>query len=347
MLTVLLIDDDATQRKIAKDAIEIYLKKNHYPVTIHEAGTKEAGLLKLNEQDFDGAIVDLRLKQNDSEGEGNSLLRVIKQKLRFPIRVVSGHLADLEDEFKEKTYFSDYYNRDNVDYEKIISDFIDIHRTGITRILNNKGRINTDISKIFWRHISAILPEFIAQQKKDADWDVEKILLRYISLHISEYLELSIENNLEPAHPIEFYIKPPIKSKIFTGDILLNKKDDTLWIILTPACDLATDAKRASPKAAFVTMAAIQSIDEVQAGKNAGEVRKLNGNTLDLKYHFLPKSFLFPGGYVNFQIVQSVQIEEVVRGFEVSLVVAGHFKKDIISRFGNYYSRQGQPALFD
>lgn len=346
MLSLLLIDDDATQRKIAKDAIEIYLNKNPYPVKIDEAETKESGLAKLNENDYDAAIVDLRLKQNDSEGEGNTLLRVIQQKLRFPIRVVSGHLGDLEEEFKEKTFFSNYYNRDDVNYDDIIKDFIDIHRTGITKILNNKGRINADISKIFWRHISAILPEFILQKNKDQDWDVEKILLRYISLHISEYLELSIENNLEPAHPIEFYIKPPIKTKIFTGDIIENKANGRRWIVLTPACDLATDAKRQEPKAAFVTVAAIEQIEEVQTGKNAGDIKKLTFNSLDLKYHYLPQSALFDGGYVNFQILQSIPIGGILTDFKVCLVVAGHFKKDIISRFSNYYSRQGQPALF-
>jgi len=346
-LNLLLIDDDAKQRKIAKDAIEIFLKKNPYSVKIDEADSFEGGVDKLAGTDYDAAIIDLRLKQNDTKGEGNELLKLIKQRLRFPIRVVSGHLGDLDEEFKLQTYFSDYYSRDNVSYETIMADFINIHKTGITNILNNKGRINEDMSNIFWKHIAAILPEFVKEKAQDPNWDIEKILLRYISSHILEYLELSIENNLEPAHAIEFYIKPPIKSKIFTGDIVQNKKDKTFWIVLTPACDLATDSKREAPKAEYVTICAIQNLTETHTGRNSGDIKKLASNSMDLKFHYLPQSILFEGGYVNFQIIKSDKIKVILSDFEVTLVVAGHFKKDIISRFSNYYSRQGQPSIYN
>jgi CheY-like chemotaxis protein len=344
-LNLLLVDDDSKQRKIAKDAIELFLKKKPYEVEIDEAESLEQGVASIFKNEYDAAIIDLRLSQNDNQGEGNEILKLIKSKSRFPIRVVSGHLGDLEEQFKEKTYFSSYYSRDDISYDEIMEDFINIHQTGITNILNNKGRINEDISNIFWKHISVVLPEFVKHKQADSNSDIEKVLLRYISSHISEYLELSIENNLEPVLAIEFYIKPPIKSNIFTGDIIKKKSDSTFWMIMTPACDLATDAKRPKPKADHVTLCLIEKLDDVNNGRNSGDIKKLTSNNLDLKYHCLPQSFLFHGGYINFQKVDSIPIQSIGEQFDICLVVTGHFKKDIISRFSNYYSRQGQPSI--
>ena len=176
---------------------------------------------------------------------------------------------------------------------------------------------------------------------------MEKMLLRYISSHISEYLELSDQNNFEAVHNLEFYIKPPIKTKIFTGDIVKCKKDNSLWVILTPACDLATDENRRSPKAKLVTLALIMPFERIVNGRAIDEITKLKSNNLDLKYHYLPQTVLFGGGFINFQHVISVPIKAFTTTdeFNVECVITNSFRKDIISRFANYYSRQGQPTF--
>lgn len=344
-LNLLLIDDDSQQRKLVKDALDLFRKQTQFDIILEEADTFNIGLEKINTNRFDAAIIDLRLSNNDTEAKGNSVIKEIRDRLRFPIRIVSGHLGDLEEELKEQTIFFDYYTRDNVDFEKIFNEFISIYETGITRILNYRGRIDSDITNIFWKHVSVILPEFIRKKKISPSWDVEKILLRYISAHILEYLELNIDNNLEAVDNIEFYIKPSIKEKIFTGDILKKKSDDSYWVILTPVCDLATDVKRKEPKAEYVTLVGIQHINSIIAQKPTKDVTKLYQNSLDLKYHYLPKSILFQGGFINFQILQSCLTTDLFKDFDMMLVISNLFRKDIISRFSNYYSRQGQPTL--
>lgn len=342
---ILIIDDDATQRKICSDAIELFNKINNCELQLIEAKNRDDGLAKLNERTNDAAIVDLRLENTSETAEGNEILREIKKNLRIPVRIVSGHLGDLDEDLSEQSYFYKSYGRDTVDYDAIFSDFINIYKTGITKILNNKGRIESDITNIFWKHISTILPKFIEQKEAQADWDIEKVLLRYISFHIQEYLEISIDNNFEPFHSIEYYIKPPVKDKIFTGDILKKKNDDSYWLVLTPACDLATDAHRPEPKAVFITLACIEKYGVVTEGKNGGKIKQLERNNEDLKYHFLPNTILFEGGFINFQILRSVSTQSIKDDFEVELVISPPFKKDVISRFSAYYARQGQPVF--
>lgn len=277
-----------------------------------EATSLKQGLEKLRNNTYDGAIVDLRLEQNDNKGLGNEILKEIKSKLRFPVRVISGHLGDLDPELQAENYLFNCKNRGDEDYDVILSEFSDIYCSGITGILNNKGLIETNINNIFWKHIAEILPEFVKQKAAKPDWDVEKVLLRYISSHILEYLEISIDNNLEPVHNIEFYIKPPVKEKIFTGDIIKLKDNGNFGIILTPACDLATDVSRVKPKAKFVTIACIYSFDDVTNGRKQEHVVELKKNNLDLKYHFLPETILFKGGFINFQHLLSVPIKDII-----------------------------------
>ncbi|MBN8640711.1 MAG: response regulator [Flavobacteriales bacterium] len=346
-INLLIVENEEPQRKLLRDAVEIFNKKNETQIILDEAGGLEEGLFKIRTNNYDGAFVDLRIEQNDTIGLGNEILKEIKQKLRFPVRVISGHLGDLEPELQNENSLFKCYNRGDEDYDILLNELKDICSTGIIGILNNRGLIENNISLIFWNHISAILPEMIEYKKEHTEFNIEKVLLRYISTHIQEYLEISIDNNLEPLHSIEFYIKPPIKEKVFTGDIIKFIDSKNYGIILTPACDLATDELRTKPKAKYVTVACIYDYSTVINGRKPEDVEKLERNNLDLKYHFLPKTILFQGGFINFQHIISVPIKEINENtkFEVECVITNPFRKDIISRFSNYFSRQGQPAF--
>lgn len=346
-LNLLLVENEESQAKLLRDAVDLYNDAGETTIVLDEANNLEDGLYKLRNKNYDGAIVDLRLEQNDTEGKGNKILKEIRDKLRFPVRVISGHLGDLNPELKIENYLFKCINRGDEDYEVLLSEFNDIHSTGITAILNNKGLFEKSINDTFWKHISEILSDLVSYKKDHEDWDIEKVLLRYILLHMLEYLELDIDSNFETAHPIECYIKPPIKNKIFTGDIVKFKNDGSFGVILTPACDLATDGHRPKPKAEFVTIARIYTYEDITRDRKSGDIKQLERNSLDLKYHFLPETKLFEGGFINFQHLQSISIVDIMdeSKFEVECVITHPFRKDIISRFANYFSRQGQPSF--
>lgn len=347
-MKILLVDDDVSQNKILKDAVDIFNSSSEVKVILDVATSYEEGLSKIKfNNNYDGAIIDLRLVPNDHEGLGNRLLKEIISNLRFPIRVITTHKGDLDPELQIENILFKCRGRGEEEYDFVLNEFKKIYSTGITSILNNQGQIQLNITKVFWNHISEILPEFINHKEITPAWDGEKVLLRYISSHILEYLEISIDNNLEPVHNIEFYIKPAVKEKIFTGDVIRFSVTDLVGVVLTPACDLATDKKRLKPKAEFVTVAIIETFESVTKGKNSGDVKKLCSNSLDLKYHFLPKTILFQGGFINFQNIISVPINEFEdkEKIKVDCVITSPFRKDIISRFSNYFSRQGQPNI--
>lgn len=347
-MKILIVDDDRDQNQLIIDAIDTYNLDNNSSITYEEVLTKDEALEKLKSSNYDAAFIDLRLSQNDIQGEGNEIIKEIYENLKIPIRVISGNPELLNEEYVAKdTILFQSKTRGEFDYKDLIKDFEDIFKTGIINILNNKGKIQENISKIFWNHLSTVLPELIKYKEDNNSVDLEKILLRYTSLHLLEYLELSVDNNLEPVHNIEFYIKPPIKDKIFTGDIVKKLDENKYGIVLTPACDLACDDKRPA-KAEFVTLAVIEDLEIIEAGKNNGDIKKLKSNSYNLKYHYLPKSILFTGGYINFQNLRSVPLDDLYKSekFELECVITNPFRKDIISRFSNYFARQGQPVFF-
>lgn len=347
-MNLLLIDDDLQQNKVLNDAVDVFNSESETKIILDIATSYEEGRQKIRTtNNYDAAIVDLKLGKNDKEGLGNNILKEIKNNLRFPVRVITAHKGDLEPELQDDNILFKCKGRGEEEYENVLSEFLKIYLTGITKILNNQGQIQLYLNNIFWKHISQVLPEFIHKKNIDGSWDSEKVLLRYISSHILEYLEINIDNNLESVQPLEFYIKPPIKEKIFTGDIIKFKETDNYGIILTPACDLATDSRRLNPKAEFVNIMMIEDENKIIEGKNSGDKKRLYSNSLDLKYHYLPRTNLFNGGFINFQYILSIPIKEleIKEKYEVDCVVTNPFRKDIISRFSNYFSRQGQPSI--
>lgn len=346
-MKLLIVDDNKTQRKLLTDAIDLFNTTGVTHISYEEAENLISAKEKLDNQSFDGAFIDLKLGNHDANISGNEIIKEILNFKKFPVIVLSGFLGDLESENNIQNNFLKLVNRGEEDYSDLLIWFEKIYKTGVTSILNNQGQIQTNITHVFWKHVSEILPLFIEHKENVPTWDGEKVLLRYISSHLLEYLEISIDNNLEPVHSIEFYIKPPVKEKIFTGDVIKFKKDSTYGIILTPACDLATDIHRNKPKAKFVTVASIYKYDEVINGRKIEQIDQLKKNNLDLKFHFLPKTILFEGGFVNFQHIISIPIKDFNNKdkFEVECVITNPFRKDIISRFANYFSRQGQPSF--
>lgn len=352
LIKILIVEDTASDIEAYKDSIRTVNMelKPDFEIQAEYRENKADGLLAIQEMkdQLNGAFIDLKLSTGNAIeiNEGNELIESIYGKLRFPVLVLTNTPGAFDKKFSQ-SYFLQLLTKTDVEYNDVLKNLVTVHRTGITQILGGKGKIEAMLSTVFWTHLSAILPTFVRYKSENPNWDVEKVLLRYISEHILEYLAISIDNNLKPFHKEEFYIKPPVKDKVFTGDIVKDMITGKWGIILTPACDLATDSKRNVPKAKYVTMAYIYDYDTVFEGKGRDEVRKLYSNNFELKYHYLPKTTLFSGGFINFQHLSSIPIEDVsnIEKFKTECVITNPFRKDIISRFSNYFSRQGQPSL--
>lgn len=348
-MKILIVEDDINQIQLYEDVIDSYNKKNDIQITTLSVDNLEDAKQALLSSDYDAAIVDLKLSSNSVELEGMEIVNEIIDNLRFPLFIVSGSIAQID---KEENFLFKKRSRDG-NFQDVLSELKEIYDTGIIQILGKKGKIDEYLNKIFWEHLSSSMDIWINDNSRTSD-QKQKVLLRYILLHIQEYLELTTESNFENYHPAEIYITPPIKDILFTGDILIEKESQKRYIILTPSCDLAHKDKTENILLVEVENKEKGQISELkliinnpETGKDkknnaTGKLKNLIKNNIP-KYHFLPEYKSIPAGLIDFQLLKSVKKDDIANYFIRTTSVNNNFTKDIVARFSFYYSRQGSP----
>lgn len=352
-LKLLIVEDDS-------NVIETYTRDiNSFNRTNKDLNIKETilsdkdqalDMLRNSDNIFDGAIIDLDLKQSGgSDNSGNEVIKEVKENLRFPVFVISGTSHNLDPTLREETSLFKVRDRDT-DFD-FIEEIIIIYNTGITELLNRKGTVEKYINDIFWTHLSSSLDLWTTDQSRSPE-DKQKSLLRYTLLHIQEYLDLNSLGDLEKYHPAEFFITKPVKNNIFTGDILKNN-DGKRSVILTPACDIdLKNGNRKADKILTLQIISPQDIDEEYGNSEMSNTKKTKlksviGNS-NPRYHFVPQAGEIDKGIIDFQDKLSIpghELEEQIQKGDIERIatISSPFLKDVIARYSNYYSRQGSP----
>lgn len=353
VIRLLVVEDDDGQFQTYSDAADEIRGANGdilFALTHKKTSTEAKQALLSN--DFDAAIVDLNLNSSDLlEASGNEILETITESHRFPVFVVSGNLQHLKEEIKDKqSSFLKFYNRE-IDNKTILDEIKKIWGTGITKILGGRGLIEQLLVQIFWNHLSKDLHAWT-----DADRSSEQALLRFTVSHLSEYLE---EENYNTA---EFYIKPPIRKHLATGDI--SEEDGTKFILLSPACDIAVRNEVECENGGIIpeinasrlTLARLIKFDYkelieekiIQTTDNRkqlkSKIQKIVQGQQD-KYVYLPPYNQLEASIIDLQNLYAIELSDYLCNYQRIATIAGPFLKDIQARFSSYYGRQGQPDL--
>lgn len=355
-IKLLIVEDDPVVISTYESNIKSFNKTNdqiEIIVTVNSNKDQAISLLRNSENSFDGAIIDLDLKNSGgSDSSGNEIVKEIKETLRFPVFVISGTSHNLEKDLSEETSFFKVRERDDADFD-YLTEFIKIFDTGITQILNRKGIIEKNINDIFWKHLSGSLGLWINDTEKTPE-NKQKSLLRYVLSHLQEYLELTEESDFDTYHPAEIYIMPPVKNKVFTGDLVEENATSKTYIVVTPSCDLAQSKAKEillaeiEPDNVGLLFEKINILKKNTAREDVIEnaekdLKSLINNSYSNKYHFLPKYNGIKPGLINFQKLKSIRVKVLNDNFSRKASINSTFTKDIIARFSYYYSRQGSP----
>lgn len=346
-MKLLIVEDDKPTLQTYEDNIESFNKKSDVKIEYTIKENLDEAKNSLLSPDFDGAIIDLKLSASTTELEGLEIVEEIENNQRFPIYIVSGSIAQIE---KEESAFLKKRNRDT-NFKEILSEIVEIYKTGITNILGKKGKIDNYLNNIFWNHLSNSL-DLWTDDKKRSPEEKQKSLLRYTLLHLQEYLDINSSGDLEKYHPAEFLITKPIKPNIFTGDVLETKQNKRC-IVLTPACDIdLKNGKRKADKILTINIINPSDIDpefsnpKMSGGKKSKISQILNNS--NPRYHCIPSSKDFSIGIIDFQDKQTTDSGSLDKAIvdsrtERIATISHPFLKDIIARYSNYYSRQGSP----
>jgi CheY-like chemotaxis protein len=343
-MKIIFIEDDEGQRNIFHNSVEVYEDQHSCKVEVNYAESLE----EANEQidlSFDGAIIDLQL--NEEEEGGNKVAdNILENFPRIPIIFVTGY-PDLVN--NDNPLIVNTRARADGTYAEDLKRLWEIYHTGLTRILGGRGRIEQVLNSVFQKNLLPYLDPWKTYGADDPS-RTEKALLRFTLNHLIQLLD----DDEDQCFPEEVYIYPPLVKDIQTGSVIKRKDSESLYIILSPACDLVV-RRDGNFKTDRILLVEIEEesfvLDEALQGigkksKKENKLKAVFGNNYTEYFHWLPKTGYFNGGFINFRKISTYTIDEFQTVYQhPHIQISPHFVKDILSRFSSYYARQGQPDI--
>ena len=345
-LNLLIVEDDDEQVKSYIYNIDDFQEENNIQIDVKTANNFDTAVDLIYGQDFDCAIIDLKLDtENPDEFAGLELIDKITDKARCPVIVLSANPENVPEEAKVVMRLDR-----TTEFKEVLKKFMQIKQSGLTNIMKRTGIIEDFLNHIYWRNIIPNIDTWLKYVQNGKD--TNKPLLRFTVNHLLQLLEEG-----ESSLPEEMYIRPPMNANLRTGSITKKKKDADLYVVLSPECDLVLRGD-GTMKTDRILMCRINTDlvtlykDEISKSckpedktkKKRSVIEDYIKNNKAINYHWLPGTNFFSGGVIQFRDVHSCTPDEYKELFEPpNFQISPPFTKNILGRFSTYYSRQGQP----
>lgn len=354
-MRILFVDDDEGQQDLLQAAIDDWNEDNapkkFVPVM---CSTASEAWDALTIGRFDCALFDLKLPAEDGPGvrlTGNDLAKAAVTEYGIPAGVISGEPQDFESPSDPPGLMRSFAKGPAASERALawIAGFWDM----MTVLSDARRRIRRAEADVFLKRLWSQWAQYSGLRQVDGE-RLGVIVTRQFASHIAE--TVGVEADAEQGwHPFESWVAPPFPgSKLATGDIV--RRDDGLWVILTPPCDMAGE------KVDSIIMAFCDpdlpdkwadKVKSLSEGIGKGEVSNslksfftgLINQKSEASKHFLPplngRSMV-----VDFMRLSSVSLTELKAdpGSRVA-TVATAFLPNLTQRFGAYFSRTGQPNI--
>lgn len=344
-LRLLIVEDNQRDLRSFRNSVSKYIHEKKLHIEAVECQNLDEAL-KMLDNSFDGAIIDLKLA--DQADEGNQVIKkIIESFYRIPVAIFTGNRGSLDENLNEEIMLIDVFTKGATGYDEILDKFWEIYNTGLTHIIGGTGLIEQTLNEVSVTNLFPQIETWVSYGAENSE-RTEKALLRYTLNHLLQLLE----EDEEDCFPEEVYLYPPVLDRITTGSMV--KADDQWFVVLSPACDLVI-RKNGEFKTDRILLVEIEGENDVVNVALNGITRKrskenklqdvFNNNHTDY-YHWLPKTDFFEGGILNFRKLTTLDKDDFEEKFgKPTIQISPSFVKDIVSRFSSYYARQGQPDI--
>ena len=350
---LLIVDDDDQQVQSLLDVLkekEKELSQDGIKIVSEICKNKDDALTKISTKNYDYAIVDLKLSVDNTKTEGNEVLKEIKNKMRFPVTVLSNFPQSLDTELAHESDVFFIHERTATKYSELIDRIIKLYKTGITELFADDGflltHINNSLHDLFWVRIAN-------------DWNYitgtvidpisrSKVVAKQLTNLFKEEMQLN-DFGLGVSQPFEMYLIPPVRKYYYTGDII--SKDGKHFLIITPACDMEI-RNGDKPKVETVVISHLWHVKDHFITKECWSNDRFQDskkekilNILKFKqsgYHLLPPFKDKMGFIIDFADISSISYEDL-KNYKRVASITEPYLKNILSRFSNHFNRLGQP----
>ena len=346
-IKILVVEDDRGEVRLCRRAARRFNANNDGVLHLEIANDFEDATTKLDKS-FDGALIDLRL--DDDDDAGNRLVQMIEDhEMRVPVIILTGTPGNVR---KDLSYV-EVHKRSAVgsSYDDIIARFKSIYDTGITKILGGRGQVENMLGHVFRHQIAPQIGQWEPYGAENPQ-RTENALLRHVIYHLVQL----IDEEAESSFPEEFFLHPSWTTQLRTGAIIDGPATDLRYVVMSPDCDLVV--RKGKRKTDNVLLAEIVPPTAVFPNYESGRLNNLNSNdrrnfrralvnNFTLFYHCVPETGISDLGFIDFRRLKTVPESTVdaLHAGSRKLQIAPPFVKDIVSRFSTYYARQGQPVI--
>ena len=337
-LQLLLVEDEDDFVSQYQDVLRDYIDNHGRNIEMRVCKTLAEARSSLNGS-VDAAIVDLNLGKDTTDG--GEVIDEIKEYFRVPVAVLTGTPDDAD----TKPPVIGVFTKGEHGFDDVLESLWQPYSIGLTRIMGGRGLLEEQLNKVFLRNLLPTLDAWIHYGHDNAT-RTERALLRYTLGH----LVAGLDGDETPSYPEEIYLAPPLDNALTTGSLVKRKCDANYHVVMTPACDLVL--RNGRPKVQEIIVAEVISEETIYATLKGNTRQKkqhkqnLTRNNYMYCYHWLPKSKVFDGGFLDFRRLHTVPLKGMEDEFErLDARIAPSFTKDIVSRFSGFYARQGQPVI--
>lgn len=347
-----MVDDDPIQCNQARELLHDEVI-NGKKIIFDSTQEFSQAIKLLIEKDFDVLILDIKGNGLSEDGSelGINVLNEIKKKCFVPIIFYTGFPGQIQDQESELIRVVNKglsVSALKTEIEKVLASKLPF----IKRMLNDY--IRETLRSYLWDFVHK---EWQSLSNITDDVSLNYLLARRLAHSLSKERIINLvgsgPTNEDMAHPMEFYIYPPISDRVTsTGDII--KKDGKIFVILNPTCDIVLrDGIR---KAKDIILAEGIPLEETGEYKNykesrsSGQKKELikllenNANENRDRFFLLPKTNFIDNTIIDFMKIKIIK-EIELNGYNKIAELDSPFAESVLSRFVNYYNRIGVPDL--
>lgn len=359
---VLSVDDDPEMHEGLKGILSSRMEGNTFDFTC--VTSFDEGIASIQNNRFDLIFLDVHEDSHDpdpsdnpgqEDQRGEQLLEALKSSRFVPVIFYTGYPAKV-DHLKSHVVKVVDKGATPVEVRAAVNSILMTGLPHLTQYIEEQSRA------YIWESLESVLKGL---GDDNVTPDIALLAARNLAKNLSQRsVKELFGSDVNQIAPLEMYLFPPEQGSCNPADIFRRNEDDTLWMVLTPACDFEQNKvenvllARVTPLAEHETYKAWQEkarelealapeqqtkvIEKKAASDAKGLVKSLVKNRVGGRFRFLPGTFFLPDCIVDFQQLLNLSVTDADQ-YEITCSLDNPFREEVLQLFSSYYGRIGTP----